>query len=380
VARPGLTSLNLADAVSALPRFQREIRRLFAHRVSVEQLDKQDRQELKEFNALLPLWNAYLANPGAHWPDAAQRTKAMADRPLGQAQMQIKRALRTLEPEGVRAQILSQPTDWEDAPALWIALDSENPVHALNPTALLKPVLRQAVLAANLNDEQNSTLQRRCANVVILAAFKGRSLDRQAWILPIYRLTAEDRSSEYAWLDNIPRPLSDADWMLTDLYCWSTPEITESRALLHVIGRFKVLADHLSGCLTLARSEVADREILQGYLDRYESEWSGVIEALVESIGALAERCNQLTVCEQEQRPLLVEAAIAARDHFHDWLPPGLDEGHAVLSVDACAKWLNTVAAHIDTLVSFGGAVLIDTLAQIAIPSGHEEALPPPGA
>jgi len=33
-----------------------------------ERLDDQDRQERKAFDAVLPLWNTYLANPGAHWP------------------------------------------------------------------------------------------------------------------------------------------------------------------------------------------------------------------------------------------------------------------------------------------------------------------------
>ena len=260
--------------------------------------------------------------------------------------------------------MLTLPTEWDDATALWIAVDSENPVHALNPTALVKPVLRQAVLESNLNEEQTSVLQRRWAHVVILAAFKGRSLDQQAWLLPIYRLTANDPSSEFAWLDEVPRPVNDADWTRTHLHCWSTTEITEAKGLLQVIGRFKILTDHLSGCLELARVEGASCEILQGYIERYQVEWSGIVQDLFDHLGGLAEKCNRLSAQEQEQRPFLREAVVATRDHFCDWLPPGWDQGPVALSVDSCQDWLNTVASNIDMLVSVGAAALVDSLGQ----------------
>ena len=43
--RPELTSHNLAEAVAALPRFQREIRRLFADRLPAERFAELDRRE-----------------------------------------------------------------------------------------------------------------------------------------------------------------------------------------------------------------------------------------------------------------------------------------------------------------------------------------------
>lgn len=89
--------------------------------------------------------------------------------------------------------------------------------------------------------------------------------------------------------------------------------------------------------LALTGMDGADHEVLQGYLDRYQSEWSEIIQAFIDGIRDLAERYNQLTIGEQEQRSFLAEAAFAARDHIHDWLPPGLDAGQAVLSVDVYA-------------------------------------------
>jgi hypothetical protein len=153
----------------------------------------------------------------------------------------------------------------------------------------------------------------------------------------MYRLTTQDPSSELEWLDEIPRPVSDEDWARTGLRCWNTTEVADAKEFLGVIGRFKALTNHLSGVLALTGMDGADHEVLQGYLDRYQSEWSEIIQAFIDGIRDLAERYNQLTIGEQEQRSFLAEAAFAARDHIHDWLPPGLDAGQAVLSVDVCA-------------------------------------------
>ena len=107
-----------------------------------------------------------------------------------------------------------------------------------------------------------------------------------------------------------------------------------------------MMTKHLSAILALANNASADREVLQGYLDRYQAEWSANVQALIDGIAVLAGRFNALADNEQELRPLLAEAAITARNHYHAWLPPGLEHGQAVLSVEACSSWLDQVTAH----------------------------------
>ena len=97
----------------------------------------------------------------------------------------------------------------------------------------------------------NSALARRCEQVVLVPLFYGRALDQQVWLVPIYRLTSDNPASEFEWLDQIPRPVSDDSWIRTNLRCWNSAEVADARGFLMVIGRFKILMTHLSGVLEL---------------------------------------------------------------------------------------------------------------------------------
>ena len=367
LVKPALVSHNLSDAVAALPRFQREFRRLFGGRMPANQLDDQDRRERKIFDAVLPLLNAYLENPAAHWQEPERRAMAKMWHAVDQVPRRLAVALASLEPQGIQAKILKQPDTWQNAPALWISLDSKEPLLVFAAPALAKPLLRQAVLDANLDEEQTRALARRWEQVVLVPLFYDRALDQQVWLVPIYRLTSDDPASEFEWLDQIPRPVSHDNWIRTDLRCWISAELSDARGFLMVIGRFKILMTHLSSVLERVEDDDADHEVLQAYIHRYQDEWSGIIQALIDGSGAVAGRFNQLTEEERERRPFLVEAAATVSEHFQDWLPPGLESGKAVLSVDACTSWLDTATANIEALDTVGGAFLLDSVVQTAM-------------
>jgi len=75
-----------------------------------------------------------------------------------------------------------------------------------------------------------------------------------------------------------------------------------------------------------------------------------------------------VTQDERKHRPFLVEAATLASEHYRHWMPPGLSEGEAVLSVDTCTSWTETATAHIQALDAFGAGMLLDALVQTATP------------
>jgi hypothetical protein len=100
---PHLASYKFAETVSALPRFQREFRRHFGNRISANQLDEQDRREIKTLEVALNLWNAYLAQPTVYWSEPERRATAIAQHPSNQVFRRMENALRSLEADGIRA-------------------------------------------------------------------------------------------------------------------------------------------------------------------------------------------------------------------------------------------------------------------------------------
>jgi len=367
---PRLVSYNLAEAISALPRFQREFRRHFGNRMPVNQLDEQDRREIRTLEAVLSLWNAYLAQPTVHWSEPERRATAIAQHPINQVFRHIENALRSLEADGIKAVILKKLGEWEDAPALWITFDSDDPLQVLGAVALAKPILRQCVSDVGLNEEQTRALERRWHHVVIAPLFEGLSYDQQVRLFPIRRLTARETSSDFEWLDDVPRPVSDEVWKRTNLRCWSNAFLEEAKMLMQTIGRFKALTDHLSGWLRLARVEDADSRVLQNYLDCYKDEWSGIVQALIDSLDGLTKKFINLSPEEQQQRTYLTGAIVKISDHHHQWLPPGLERGETVMSIDGCEAWLSMVASLIDELHSVSILMLIDSMLQAAKAKG----------
>ncbi|MEI7866912.1 MAG: hypothetical protein WCI11_03400 [Candidatus Methylumidiphilus sp.] len=361
VVDPYLTTSNLSNAFSALLAYQREFRRHFKERFSNDQLDKQDRLEHKAFYSVLPLWKAYLAHPTEYWPNPEQRVIAI-ERIIDRIPQQLLKALQELSSEGIKANLIKELKEWENKPAIWFVLDSEDPVQMLSATLLAITVIHKTILKANLSREQYLALQHRWENIVIISVLKGRSFDKSAKLIPIQRFVFEDILSELEWLDDISRPIKDEIWKRTSLKYYSTNEIEHAKQLMLAIVSFEIMADHLSGWIELAQHDEADREVLQIYINRYQGEWSEIVQAFINAVAAVTNKFNDLSAEDWEQRPFLLEAVTFAKDHYQFWLPPGLDKGQAKLNVDGCKSWLTSVTDHINELHTFAAAVLIDAI------------------
>jgi hypothetical protein len=135
---------------------------------------------------------------------------------------------------------------------------------------------------------------------------------------------------------------------------------------MQAIGRFKVLMNHLSGCIELTGQEEADRVILQDYISSWQREWSGIVQALIDCLSDLVTTLDSLPPEKWAQRPYLLETFIVMQNCYKDWLPPGLESGEAVMSVDVCAAWVSKALASIDVLHAVGAGVLIDAVSQAA--------------
>lgn len=366
LARPELVAHNLADATAALPRFQREFRRLFARRLPGKELDAQDRQEQKVFDSVMALFNASLSQPTSRWMEPERRAQAIMWHAIDEVPRHLIRSLASLERDGIHAAIMPKSDHWEDAPALWISLDSDDPIQVLTAPALARPLLGQGLLNANLTDEQSRLLSRRWEQVVLVPLFRGRAREPHAWLVPIYRLTNEHPASECEWLDDIPRAVEVSEWSRTGLRCWQSADMEDARQFLPTIGQFKVLMTHLSEVLDLAQSDGTDLRVLQDYVSRYQAEWSGTVQSLIDGITAMANRLHQVSEGERDQRPFLVEAASLAADHFEDWMPPGLSEDAAPMSVEICRGWIARATAHLESLDAAGAGLMLDALVQTA--------------
>lgn len=358
-----LTQLNLTDANAALIGFQREFRRFFSARMPAETLDDQDRRESQSFRDLTALWIAYLEQPTAHWENPKKRSTARFMGKVLEIPKHLERQLRALETQGIHCSLMAKPASWNEAPALWIRMDSATPEHMLTAISLAHPLLRQGVREAGLSEPQNRALERQWEHVVILSTFKGRSLDRQVRVMPIFRLTLDESSSELRWMDQIWRPVTDEDWLATGVSCWDTVEIAAAKRFVEAIGLFKAMIDHLSDWLSLSEIDGIDGKVMQSYIARSQPQWSTVVQTFIDGCASVASSFNALAEDAHEQRPYLAHAATALCDHYHQLLPPGLGQEEGTeLSTATCRDWVDAVLSRRAVLDTLSAAFVIDAL------------------
>jgi hypothetical protein len=117
-----ISTYNLAEAVKALPQFQREFRRLLGHVVVDTELTQVERQERQSFTEAWYLWYFFGAHP--------RRVVSNAQSLIGQAteivkriRTSLRRQLRALSAGEVEVSIASEKALWDFEPALWLTIN-----------------------------------------------------------------------------------------------------------------------------------------------------------------------------------------------------------------------------------------------------------------
>lgn len=363
IVEPRLVMFNLIEVATHLPGMQAEFRQLFAARISATELNGLEEQERKEVAAVLALWHAYQEQPEAHRETPGSWAKTLWELPVREVLRRIEHGFRTWQKDGIRAQVMARPDQWEGEGALWLRIDSDDSLQFWTAPQHVKELLRGAAREM-LNDSQRRyALERRWRVVVIVPLVRGRGINRWAWRIPLYRFGDLGEETELSWVDNVPHSIGDELWQFTGLATWDSAELRDAHALFTSAGKMRVVMAHLRDWLPLVKQEGADIEVIQSFADRHSAEWSTTAQSLFDALGSFRRQITGLDMEEIGSRPYLVVAANRLSEHFKHWFPDAvLSKDGKPLSADAIEQWVADWTIHEEALFQTCGAVLVDAV------------------
>jgi hypothetical protein len=212
--------------------------------------------------------------------------------------------------------VLSSDLDWDDGPALFVAIDSlSDPVGQLTAAEVLidgvRSLLRgESVLAGHL-----TAIEYR--NVVFILLARGQMVSREAFVFGVLGLQ-QDR--ELKPIDFVPKALPVDTAKALGLAEPLDPMLREADLLLRSVAQLWALTAHCADVLTLGEADDAAEPSLVAYFDRVASKWSDTFNEAIDRRRRLADWSatettaagGDIAAALEEIRPLLLPVGFVA--------------------------------------------------------------------
>jgi hypothetical protein len=309
-----LASLNIRDAYWRLGGLGVAVARLFSASAPSSLTAANARAELTEYLRLAIVWEQFLARPGRRIVDAL--VEGEQHRMKRQRQLVRDIDQLTSDDHAHRCRVLSSDLDWDDGPALFVAIDSlSDPVGQLTAAEVLidgvRSLLRgESVLAGHL-----TAIEYR--NVVFILLARGQMVSREAFVFGVLGLQ-QDR--ELKPIDFVPKALPVDTAKALGLAEPLDPMLREADLLLRSVAQLWALTAHCADVLTLGEADDAAEPSLVAYFDRVASKWSDTFNEAIDRRRRLADWSatettaagGDIAAALEEIRPLLLPVGFVA--------------------------------------------------------------------
>ena len=212
--------------------------------------------------------------------------------------------------------MLSSDLDWDDSPALFVAIDSlSDPVGQLTAAEGLidrvRPLLRgESVLAGRL-----TAVEYR--NVVFILLARGQMVTREAFAFSVLGLQ-QDR--ELKAVEFMPKALPLDTVKALGLAEPLDPMLDEAALLMRSVAQLWALTAHCADVLPLGEADDAAEPSLVAYFDRVASKWSDTFNEAIDHRRRLADWLaaektaagREVGGVLEEIRPLLIPVGFEA--------------------------------------------------------------------
>ena len=309
-----LASLNIRDAYWRLGGLQFAVARLFSASAPYELTATKARAERMKYRRMAWVWEQFLVRPGRRIVDAVAEVEQRRNKRTRQLVRDIDQL--TSDDEMHRCRVFSSDLDWDDAPALFVAIDSlSDPVGQLNAAEVLIGRVRLLLRGESMLAGRLTAIEYR--NVVFILLADGQMASREAFVFSVLGLQQERELTPF---DFIPKALPVDIVRALGLVEPPDPMLEEATLLMRSVAQLWALTAHCADVLTLGEADDAAEPSLVAYFDRVASKWSDTFNAAVDHRNRLADwSANQTTaavrevaVALEEMGPLLIPAGFQA--------------------------------------------------------------------
>ena len=199
---------------------QGEFTRLFSSLIDLTQLEHLNEEENDTFYKVWHLWYAFTYNPGKHWTAPETRALSLFETKRSYYLRNIQKNLRKAQKveEGLNICVYEGKAKWEESHhAIWIFTDSSSPFTTYNAMDLIYITLRQSFGHIRFHSIEYYLLELFWKNFVIIPLVRGKSLDRNAWVISYHRFVSE---SDTSGLTQVPQVIPNKAWKELNLKAW----------------------------------------------------------------------------------------------------------------------------------------------------------------
>jgi hypothetical protein len=337
---------NFARAVKALPRFQEEFRRHFAHLFAESVLSQIEERERYTLPRVWSLWYQFAFNPTPVWADpeneAFSRFEGIRIRMRRRMEVLFQRLAKK---QGIQARILSEDTPWEEHPALWVVFDIPDPINVYKALESTLKAVREALGPLGASELKRHVLGFYWPKVVLLSLIRGRSLSQVAWSISTIVLLNRESLTGDDWWNFVPREIPQDTWSRLGLRQWEHPGLDLVNQFQGTVTALSLLIARICDFTRLPELDEQGRGVLESYVESQRDTISKAFQQVLDRMRQLADQFNSLPAEEQQRRPSLLAAArtlVGMRDNI---LPCAGFDGTLCLDLAGAKEWLQRLEA-----------------------------------
>lgn len=335
-----LSVINLADAIKTIPNFQEEFQNLLSQFVGSEKLGELEQREYKAFNEAWKLWYFFASHPARPFKNAAQECSQLFNKKLREIRNNIRKELRAISREDLQVSILSEDTQWENEPSLWLSINAENAFDIYNVYENVVAAIQQAIANVQESELRRYAIELTWSNIVIVPLAQGKLINNMACRFSSIQFSI-DPYHNLSWVNFIPVAIPTDALLQLKLSTYTHPQLGVAQKLMESISQLSLLVSHIRDFERLPEIDEQGHELLQQYIQQVPV--NDCLQLTLDSASEIASYYNQLSLSEQVKRPnstLAMQRLIELREQFlpnPEWVGDGTIE--ATMNLSEIAEW-----------------------------------------
>lgn len=333
-----LATLNLAEHLKNLSRFQSQVRPLLTSFYKLDDLEKLDRQEREKVWRIWAMWFEFANHPARVIQNAPSVCTQQATNALRKIRQNLRDRLKGKSSDQLKISIVSESLTWNDRPALWITVDALLPWAVYEAFAVIVNELKQAVQTVG-QELRRYILDLFWPYLVVIPLTRGKCITPVAWRVSVPVILDMDESSGLKWWNLAQHNIPTEPFERLKLSTWDLPELAPGQKLLQSTALLFSLAAHIRDFRRLDDIEEEGLELLQEYVNRLNTKLSESLQGALDAETELALAINSLEPSQLQDRPALIEMA-ETLPRLHEVIMPSADfDSQQTLTLEKLIGW-----------------------------------------
>lgn len=341
-----LSVINFADAVKALPRFQREFRSLLGQYFDEDQLLALEQEESLVLKRVWSIWCFFAFQPEKYFSDASRQCPDQVTKVEERLKRTITRELGKVAPSGIAAiSTFNSDILWDDLPAMWISIDVSDPSVMFMALGNVLEAIRAGVRRVETSELRRHVIEFEWPHLVIVPLVRGKALEQTAWRVYLPLVLGADDQTSVGWWNFVLKEVPEAVWDKLELRIWDDPGLEVAHRLLHSTVETSLIAAHIRDFREVPDVDEKGKELFHEYIESISGRISRVLQSACDAGAEMANSFNQMSEEDKERRPNLIEAMQAVIDMQEYLMPTPDTNGVVTISVEQIYEWADRLEA-----------------------------------